>query len=349
MTAKTGAAACPVPLANVTRGGLVESVHRGHVVVAKPDGTVTQFLGDPEFPTFLRSAAKPFQALAVVETGAADRFGLNEAELALMCGSVSGQDYHVAAARSVLSKAGLNESLLECGVHKPSHRGTLKAMEDRGEKPLPVHNNCVGKHTAMLVICAHLGYPHDGYYKDGHPVQELIRATVAAICGLSPDVLGVGVDGCGVPVFRAPLKAVAHGYARFAAPREAGFSADRAEAVERLMRAALSHPEMIAGDERVCTDTMRRAPGRFLSKTGAEASYGLSLVSDRLGVALKIEDGGQRALSPVVVELLIKMGQLSKEDADALPLHRRTAIKNHRREIVGYVEPTDFWSSDGQH
>lgn len=347
MSVMLGETVCPVPLAVATRGGLVESIHRGHVVVARPDGSVARSLGDPDFPTYLRSAAKPFQALAVIETGAADRYGITDAEMALMCGSVSGQDYHVASARSVLAKAGLTENLLECGIHKPSHRATLKLMEERGEKPLPVHNNCVGKHAAMLIMCAHLGYPFEGYYRDGHPIQTLIRRTVAEICGLPPEALGVGVDGCGVPVFRAPLRAVAVGYARFAAPSEADFPADRTAAVKRLMKAALAHPEMIAGDERVCTDTMRRAPGRFLSKTGAEASYGLSLVTDKLGVALKVEDGGQRALSPIVVELLLKMGQLTAEDAEALSAHRKSAIKNHRRETIGFVEAVDFRGLDG--
>lgn len=341
-------APCPVPLAVATRGGLVESIHRGHLAVVRPDGSLVEALGDADFPTYLRSAAKPFQALAVIEEGAADRYGVSPSELALMCGSVSGQDYHVAAVRSVLAKAGLDESLLECGIHKPSHGPTVKAMEARGEKPMPVHNNCAGKHAAMLLICAHRGFPFADYYKADHPLQRLIRRTVAEICDLAPEALGVGVDGCGVPVFRAPLRCVAHGYARFAAPGAAGFSADREKAVERLMSAALAHPEMIAGDERVCTETMRRAPGRFLSKTGAEASYGLSLVSDGLGVALKIEDGAQRALSPVVVELLLKMGQITEEDAVALAAHHKAAIKNHRREIIGYVEPALEWKASGQ-
>lgn len=336
----------PTALAYASRGGLVESIHRGHIAICRPDGEVVRSLGDPDFPTYLRSAAKPFQALTVVESGVADRYSLTEAELALMCGSVSGQDYHVATVRSVLAKAGLDESLLECGIHKPSHRGTVKAMEERGEKPLPVHNNCVGKHAAMLLLCSHFGYEFSGYYLAEHPVQTLIKDTVAGICGLPPETLGVGVDGCGVPVFRAPLRAIAYGYARFSAPDEAGFTAARAEAVARLMKAALANPEMIAGDERVCTETMRRAPGRFLSKTGAEASYGLALVTDRLGVAVKIEDGSQRALSPVVVELLLKMGQINGEDAAALSGFHRNPLKNHRRETIGFVEPAPFWGND---
>jgi len=336
---------CPFPLAVVTRGGLVESIHRGHVAHVDAKGKLIASLGDPEFPTYLRSAAKPFQALAVVESGAAERFGVTASELALMCGSVSGQDYHVAAVRSVLDRAGLDESLLLCGAHKPSHRQTARELDRRGEKPLPVHNNCAGKHAAMLLLCRHRGWPVENYIEASHPVQLLIRETVAGVCGLSSSELGVGVDGCGVPVFRAPLRHMACGYARFADPEGAGFSADRRDAVRLLMAAALAHPEMVAGDERVCTETMRRAPGRFLAKTGAEASYGVSLMDSGTGCAFKIEDGSQRAIAPVAVQLLYSLGQLGKEDVDALEGFYRTPVKNHRGEIVGFVQPLEEWKN----
>lgn len=330
-------APCPAPLALVYRGRLVESIHRGHLVVSRADGEVLRFLGDPDFPTFLRSAAKPFQALAVVETGAAKRYGISEAELALMCGSVSGQDYHVAAVRSVLSKAGLDESLLECGPQKPSHRATAKALEKAGLQPLPIHNNCAGKHAAMLLLAVHLGLDTAGYYKESHPVQKLIKEAVASLCGLLPGELGVGIDGCGVPVFRAPLRNVALGYARLANPEGACFSAERVKAVKALMGAALAHPEMIAGDERVCTETMRSAPGRFLAKTGAEASYGLSLMAEKTGVAFKVEDGAQRALDPIVVEILKCYNIIGPERLLGLKSFQIKPLTNYRREEVGHI------------
>ena len=334
------ASPCPVPFTRVTRGGLLESLHRGHLAAVRPDGSLALSLGDGEFPTYLRSAAKPFQAISVVEEGAADRYGLSDAELALLCGSVNGQDYHVAAVRSVLAKAGLDESMLACGVHKPSHGPTARRMAERGEPALPVHNNCAGKHAAMLALCAHKGWNPAGYTSPDHPVQVLIRRTVADCCGLVPEALETGIDGCGVPVFRAPLRAVARGYALLARPEEVpGLSPARTAAVRRLMGAAAAHPEMVAGDERLCTDIMRAGRGGFFAKTGAEGSYGLSFFGTGLGIALKVEDGSQRALGPVVVEILLAVGGLSEEEARGLASHHHPSVKNHRKEIVGAVEP----------
>lgn len=329
----------PAPLVRVLRAGLAESLHRGHVALVRADGSGLKSLGDPDHPTFLRSAAKPFQAVPVVEEGAADRYGIAEAELAAMCGSLSGQDFHVAAVRSALSRAGLDESLLACGLHKPSHRPTAKRMEERGEPVLPVHNNCAGKHAAMLVLCAHKGWPAEGYTRPDHPVQVLIRAYVASACGLAPEDLGLGVDGCGVPVFRAPLRAVARGFARLAAPEtDPSLPPDRAASLRRVFRAALAHPEMIAGDDRICTEAMRAAPGRFLAKSGSEGSYGIGF-ADGPGLALKVEDGGMRAIPPLVVELLFRKGEIDAGAVEALVRFHRPPVTNHRRETVGRLEP----------
>ncbi|GAB4274684.1 MAG: asparaginase [Deferrisomatales bacterium] len=327
----------PAPLVHVLRGGWVESIHRGHLVAARPEGEVVCTLGDPEFPTFLRSAAKPLQAVPVVETGAADRYGLTDAELALMCGSVSGQDFHVAAVRSVLAKVGWDESLLDCGVHRPSHRPTAKRLAEAGQPFLPVHNNCAGKHAAMLVLCAHHGWDPKGYIRGDHPVQRLILDTVAELCALPTAAVGVGVDGCGVPVFRVPLRNLARAYARHALPEaDPELSASRRRALERLNRACAAHPEMVAGDDRVCTEAMRAGGGRFLAKTGAEGSYGIALFDRGLGVAFKIEDGSARAIDPVAVEVLAQAGAV---DPGALTRFHRPQVRNHRREVVGELVP----------
>lgn len=330
---------CPVPLARVMRGGLVESLHRGHLALVTPEGGVLRSLGDPDFPTFLRSAAKPFQALAVVESGAAQKFAFTQAETAIMCGSVSGQDYHVATVLSILDKIGLDESALKCGAHPPSHGPTKKAMDARGEKPRAIHNNCAGKHAAMLALCVYNNWPVEDYPAANHPVQRLIKSTVADFCGLAPEELGVGIDGCGVPVFRAPLSSMALGYARLASPERGGFEPNRVQAVKTLMGAALAHPEMIAGDQRVCTEAMRQAPGRFLAKTGAEASYGVSLIDEGWGLAFKIEDGSQRALAPVLIEALRGLGKLGRKELTALAEYRQPEIKNHLKDVVGRIEP----------
>ncbi|PLX42541.1 MAG: asparaginase [Deltaproteobacteria bacterium] len=334
----------PAPLAKVTRGGLTESIHRGHFAVVRPDGALLDSLGDPDFPTFLRSAAKPFQTVPVVEEGAAAHFGFTEPELAVMCGSHSGQDFHVEAVRSILTKAGVGVEALECGVHRPSHRPTAKALADRGEAPSPLHNNCSGKHAAMLALCAHKGWPVEGYIEPGNPVQLLIRRYVAECCGTTPDELGIGVDGCGVPVFRAPLRSVARGFASFAWPEgNPALSRERISAIRTLMRSCLDNPEMVAGDERICTEAMRAAPGRVIAKTGAEASYGIAFIDAGVGVAFKVEDGNMRALEPIVVELMLRMGTISEEEAAPLSRFRRVSIKNHRRETVGLIEAIIDW------
>jgi L-asparaginase II len=326
------------------RGGLLESLHRGHLAVARPDGALLDALGDPDFPTFLRSAAKPFQAIPVVEDGALTRFGFTPAEIAVMCGSHSGQDFHVRAVLSILSRIGVEEGALLCGVHPPSHKPTAKKLQESGEKPRPVHNNCSGKHAAMLALCVFHGWDTGDYVNPSHPVQIHIKKAVADCLGLSPEEMGEGTDGCGVPVFRAPLRAVARGYARLAWPEgDATLPEKRAKAIRHLVKACVENPEMVAGDERICTDAMRAAPGRVFAKTGAESSYGLSILEAGVGIAFKVEDGSMRALPSAVVEILIRSGTLRGGEEDLLAAYHRQAIKNHRKETVGVIEPCLEW------
>jgi L-asparaginase II len=291
-------------------------------------------------PTYLRSAAKPLQALPVIETGAADHFNFTDAELAVMSGSLNGEDFQVKAVRSILKKAGLFEGLLDCGVHRPSHRPTAKAMLAKGEKPLPIHNNCAGKHAAMLVICAHLGFSLEGYTEKGHPVQNLILKTVAQLSNYPEEQIGQGIDGCGVPVFRLPLHSLAGAYARLADPHKAGLSKERAKAVVRLMKACLEHPEMIAGNQRLCTRLMQACPNRFLAKTGTEGSYALAIPELGLGVAIQIEDGAMRALAPCVSEVLHQLGLLDQHilEGELKDLYQ-PVLKNHRSQEVAQLNP----------
>ncbi|MFH1057946.1 MAG: asparaginase [Pseudomonadota bacterium] len=325
------------PLVELKRGGLTESVHRGALVTAAPDGRRLGGLGHPAMPTFLRSAAKPLQALPVIASGAARRYGFTPAEIACMCGSLNGEDFQVAAVTSILQKAGLGPELLACGVHRPSHRPTSKAMEARGEKPGPVHNNCAGKHAAMLALCAHHGWATEGYTEPGHPVQRLVLAAVAEMCAYPAEQIGVGIDGCGVPVFRVPLIALAGAYARLAAPAEpeAGLAPAIAAAAAELMAACLAHPEMIAGTDRLCTRLMQAAPGQILAKTGSEGSYAIAVPGRKLGLAFQVEDGNPRALAPVACQALHELDLL---DHAALtgPLAdlARPQLKNHRGEVV---------------
>lgn len=328
------------PIVELARGGLTESVHRGAIAVCGPDGRRQKGMGHPAMPTFLRSTAKPLQALPVITTGAADALGLEEAEIACMCGSLNGEDFQVDAVRSILKKAGLDPELLDCGVHYPSHRPTAAAMRKSGEKPVPLQNNCAGKHGAMLVLCAHLGFDTDGYCQPNHPVQRLILESVAELCSYPAEQIGVGIDNCGAPVFRLPLIALAGAFARLAAPEKSGLSQEKASAVSRLMAACLAHPEMIAGTDRLCTRLMQAAPGAVFAKTGTEGSYAFALPGLGLGAAFQIEDGGWRALSPVACEILHQLGVLDHEalDGPLADLHQ-PQIKNHLGRQVAELRP----------
>lgn len=327
-------------LAELTRGGLTESVHRGAIAVAGPDGKRVKGLGHPAMPTFLRSAAKPLQALPLFTTGAAAKFGLEPVEVASACGSLSGEEFQREVVAGMLAKAGLEAGLLDCGLHRPLGHQAAQALAQAGEKPTTLHNACAGKHAAMLVVCAAQGWPTQGYLEPGHPVQKLVLGAVARFTAYPAEQIGVGVDDCGVPTYRLPLVALAGAYARLAAPAEAGLESPWAEAAEQIMAACLAHPEMIAGPGRICTRLMQAAPGAFLAKTGSEGTYAVALPGPKLGLALQIEDGAFRALGPVVSEALHHLGALGHEalEGPLADLHR-PVFQTHRGDAVGALTP----------
>ena len=322
----------PPVLIEITRGPRVESSHRGHIAVVDAAGKLVHHLGDAEAWVCMRSLAKPFQALAVLTSGAAAAFGFGGEELALFSGSLSGQDFQVDLATKILARIGLTSEALQCGVHPPLHRPTAQALAKAGLKPTPLHNTCTGKHTAMLALCVHHGWPIADYLNPAHPVQELILGTVARMVGFPKGQIQVAIDGCGAPVFYVPLKNIALGYARLAGALPESLAGI-------LMAAILAHPRHIAGDGRLETTAMQALPGKLFAKSGAEGGYGLSLTEGGLGVAFKIEDGSQRALNPTVVAILDQMGGLTPSAREALGAFREPPILNHRKEEVGRVRP----------
>ncbi|KPJ58875.1 MAG: hypothetical protein AMJ42_02500 [Deltaproteobacteria bacterium DG_8] len=317
-------------LVKVTRGNHIESIHRGHIVVIDSKGDMVYLIGDPDFKICLRSCAKPLQALPIISTGAADKFSFTPAELAIMSGSLNGQDFQINVIKSILNKIGLDEHFLQCGVHRPSHRATAKRLQEEGKKPSALHNNCAGKHIAMLTLCVYHGWPLDNYTSKEHPVQQLILKTVSSMTEVPVKEIGIGIDGCGVPVFFLPLKNLARSYAQLTSTSD--------QAIHRLMEALLSHPEMIAGDERICTDIMRVLGKRVFAKTGAEGGYAMSLMREGWGVAIKIEDGNNRAMHPVIIETLRQLKIVTRKEEDKLQSYHHPVIKNHRKEIVGSIE-----------
>jgi L-asparaginase II len=335
----------PEPLVKVTRGGITESRHRGHVVAVEPDGTVVAHLGAPETVTYLRSSAKPHQAIPLVVSGAADHFGFTEKEIALACASHSGEPIHTEVAASMLRKLGLGPEALKCGVHDPFSPEESRRLREAGAEPNVLQNNCSGKHSGMLALALHLDAPIETYDQPTNPVQQEIVKTVAGFSGVPLEDIAVGVDGCGVPVFGITVKAMALMYARLVAPLPE-FDEQTRRACARIVAAMTAYPELIGGSsDRLDTEIMRAAKGRLVSKVGAEGVYTVGILPCAdwprgLGLALKIEDGDDhRARPTVVIESLRQLGILADASLEAVARYAFFPIRNRRGDVVGEVTP----------
>jgi L-asparaginase II len=317
----------------VVRGGRVESRHRVAACVVDGAGATVLAGGDEGAPVYPRSAVKPFQALALVATGAADASGVSEEELALACASHGGEPAHVERVAAWLARLGLAERHLACGPHPPMHAPSAAGMLARGERPTRLHNNCSGKHAGLLAACLHNGWPVEGYERPEHPVQGYIRAALGEAAGL-PSVEAPGVDGCSLPAFLMPLRALATAAARLAA--------DRGGALERVGRAMRAHPAMVAGTGRLCTALMGAAPG-VVAKTGAEGVFLAALPDRGLGIALKAEDGATRAAEVALLALLDRLGAVPDDARDALAPFARPRLRDFNGAVVGEVRPADGW------
>jgi L-asparaginase II len=252
------------PLVVVKRGSITESRHRGHIVVVEPDGNIIASLGAPENVTYLRSSAKPFQALPLLVSGAADRFGFTDREVALACGSHNGESIHTELATSMLRKIGLGPEALHCGAHEPYGLEAALDLRMRGEQPNVLHNNCSGKHVGMLAVALHLNAPIENYESPENPVQKAIVDVVSQFSGVPVVDIAVAVDGCAAPVFGITVKAMALAYARLVSP-SASFDNKTRAACERIVRVMSAYPELIGGtSERLDTELMRAAPRRLV-------------------------------------------------------------------------------------
>jgi L-asparaginase II len=304
-------------LAAVTRGALVESVHRGRLAVCDHDGNVLEAVGDPEAYIYARSSAKPFQALPLVISGAADAFGLTDEELAVACASHNAEESHLAAVRSILEKSGLTEEDLQSGVHLPLYKPEADRLIRSGEEPRPIHGNCSGKHAGMLAVCVHEGYETATYRDPSHPLQRRILGLIAEICGLREDEVLVAGDNCGVPAFALPLRSFATGLARVATGN--ALPDELALAALRIGAAMREHPFMVAGTGRFDTDLMGLTD--LLVKGGAEAVLAVGS-REGWGMVLKISDGALRGVRPVALAALGGMGvEVSEAVSDVRGLH----------------------------
>ena len=317
----------------VYRGGLLENRHKVSLVVVDPTGRLLAYCGNPYLQAPLRSSAKPFQALALYTSGAIKRFGITPAEVALTCASHDGMEQHVAIAANYLRKIGLDESHLACGAHLPFDPEARKALQQAGQPPTPLHNNCSGKHTGMLAAALAIGVAPSGYERPEHPVQQLNLQTLRELSG-QPHI-PYGIDGCSVPTFALPLAPAARMFALLAQPEAA--PAKHQAGLEAIFRAMRQHPDLVAGPKSIDSVLMKKLPG-LVAKRGADGYYGMALRETRwgpIGLTLKVESGSNEAREPMVVRLLEELGLLSPE----VELEwRRPPIRNVRRLEVGHLE-----------
>lgn len=327
----------------VTRGRQVESVHYGHVAVVDGEGELVAWAGDPLFITFWRSCAKFHQALPVILSGAADRFGFIESELAITCASHEGEEFHLAQVRSILSKVGLDESALKCGVHAPSSAHAAAELIRVGKQPTAIHNNCSGKHAGMLAVAVQMGAPIENYIDEAHPVQQMIMDLVGKFSGASD--LSAAIDGCSVPTFAMTVRDMACAFARFANPAGSGNS-HLEHACHRIWEAVVNFPQLISNRGGVDCEIIRPCAGRVLAKIGAEALFCLAVrPSGRwphgLGIALKIEDGtGVRARAPVAIEILRQLSVVDATEAAVLGNLFPSEVRNRVGTAVGKMTAT---------
>lgn len=316
-------------LVEITRGPLIESVHTGSVAISEASGEIVASLGDIEALVYPRSSLKPIQALPLVESGAADAYGLGEEEIALACASHSGEPIHTERVASWLARIGCRETDLACGPQAVRYEPAHEEMIKRGESLTALHNNCSGKHAGFLTVARHWKIATAGYERHDHPVQQAVLWALRQLSGVQN--VPWGVDGCVAPSFALPLSQFARAIAKFADPDQ--LDPTRASAAKRIVAAMIAHPELVSGTGRVCAILMRAAQGQAAVKTGAEGVYSAIIPSRKLGIALKIDDGAGRAAESAMASILDKLGLLG-EDVAAQAIVR-APVANSRDAIVG--------------
>ncbi|NPV88525.1 asparaginase [Coprothermobacteraceae bacterium] len=323
----------------VTRGNLVESVHYVDVAVVDATGRLIASAGSPQRVTYLRSASKPLQVLPLVLDNLHEAYGFSAEEIALMCASHSGTLEHVALVRSALSKIGLDEGYLRCGVHEPYDKSTADFLKSNKLEITPAFHNCSGKHAAMLAQCVAHNWTLENYYRPEHPVQQRILSTMSFFTDVPKDRIILGIDGCGVPVFGMPLYNAALGFARFSKPDN--LPPELSTAVRYVTHAMTSHPFLVAGPDRFDTDFMSVLGRRFVSKIGAEAVQAVGVLDKGIGIVVKVSDGNSRALAAITLEVLRQLGLINDEElrCERLSGHYMPPVKNHRGEVVGNIKP----------
>lgn len=325
-------------LVHVTRGSHIESRHHGDLVIVNGNGKILYAVGDPRRFTFWRSAAKPFQAIPFLESGGMEAFHIQPHELALMTSSHGGEPAHVDTILSILSKIGYDNTYLDCGIAAPMYSPAADTILRGGHTYQSTHNACSGKHASMLALGKLLGFSMENYLHADHPIQQIMKKTIAACCDMCPQDVVLAVDGCGVPVFGMGIDRMALAYARFSKP-ENYFEPVRADVLKEIRSAMTGNPFYVAGTNRLDTILMEVTKGRLVAKLGAEAVYNIGVVDEDLGICLKIDDGSYRAIDPVIIDVLNSLDLISKDEFQQLRSLWKPVVKNHRGEIIGELQP----------
>lgn len=326
----------PVKLAEVMRSEMVESVHRGDVVVANSNGEILLQLGDAKRFTFLRSSAKPLQAMAVLQLGIAEKYALDLKEIAIIISSHSGEKEHIGILQQLIEKVGIQENLLECGIHEPINKEAARELLISNQAPSKLHCNCSGKHISLIAASKHLGLPVEGYTKMDHPLQKYIESTISDFGKIDVTKIRKGVDGCGAPVYAIPLENAALAYANIC---NENFSEGKYRKSQNYVLSAMTmYPKVIAGKGRIDSEIMKRFGDRVVCKIGAEGVYCAGIIGKGIGIAIKIDDGNSRAIGPVFLELLLKLKIITMEEINELKDFWRPLILNNKGENVGEIK-----------
>lgn len=327
-----------VPLATVSRDGVIESTHYGRAAICASDGRLLASTGDADALQFWRSSSKPLQALSVITSGAAERFALTEKELSVCCASHCGSAEHIETVAGILAKLDLDASALNCGAHWPGDTEERNRLIRAGEEPSPLHNNCSGKHSGMLATARALDAPVEGYLDFDHPVQRLIADHLSLISGVREEQFIVGRDGCGAPTVAMPLSAMARAFARLAAPEN--LPAEIAAAATRLREATAAEPAMVSSHGSFNSELLRLGGGDLVAKGGAEGLFCVASHSREVGIAVKTSDGSSRAHPPVVIGLMRAARiDLPEELAERF---ERVPVTNCHSDTVGHIESPDL-------
>lgn len=321
----------------VIRGDIVESLHRGSIAVVSSEGRLMYKLGTPERLTFFRSAAKPFIAITALECGIFDKYKLTLKEIAVMSSSHSGEKKHQDVLRSIMGKLGIGEEQLKCGAHEPICKTTAKELYLKGMEPSSIHCNCSGKHLAVIAAVKSRGLPVEDYYRFDHPIQELIKKVISEFSSTNISNIAGGIDGCGIRIYGVPLKNMALAYANLCS--KSFMNGKYRKSQQCLIDAMTSYPEMVAGTDRLDNEMMKAYGDRIICKAGAEGVYCAGILDRTWGIALKIEDGNNRAAEPVILETVLQTGIITEKEMELLKKFWKPPLKNHKNEQVGIIKP----------